>query len=304
VQAATTASADAAIVAGFEIDGDTPVNAGGVDWATPVGTFVPDPTGNADTSNFGQGAKEFANPATWQQQTGVAPNQDDISGVYFHSDAVADDVWGFVGVRRLTTTGVTNFDVEFNAKPNVGSTFAPTRTPGDVMVRFEQDGNNTFELSEGYFWRLVSDSAWDADCVAVPGYTPAAGWCKEPSVTSVPFTGATGESGHFAEGAFNFSSLLDVGGIGDATCEGGNFGTMNIRTFTGNADESALKDYVDAVAIDIDDSCGALEIAKQDQFGASVPGATFEISPNPIPGESASPLVVKDGGTPGVDSVA
>ena len=123
-------------------------------------------------------------------------------------------------------------------------------------------------------------------------------------IASIPFTGAAGESGRFAEGAFNFSSLLDVGGIGDATCLGGNFGTMNVRTFTGNADESALKDYVDAVTIDIDDSCGELGISKVDQFGTSVPGATFAISPNPIPGQSASPLVVKDGATPGIDTVA
>ena len=304
VQAATTTSAGAAVVAGFEIDGNTPDEAvAGVDWGTPVGTFVTDPTGNADTSNFGQGAKEFANPSTWQQQTGVAPNQDDISGIYFHSDSVGDDVWGFVGVRRLTTTGVTNFDVEFNAKPNAGTTYRPTRSVGDVMVRFEQNGNDTFTLTEGYFWRQTTDAAWNASCVSVPGYTPAAGWCKV-SIGSIPFTGATGEAGHFAEGAFNFSSLLDVGGIGDATCLGGNFGTMNIRTFTGNADESALKDYVDAVTIDIDDSCGELEISKVDQFGASVPGATFAISPNPIPGQSASPLVVKDGAAPGIDTVA
>ena len=191
-----------------------------------------DPTGNADTSNFGQGAKELANPSTWQQQTGVAPNQDDISGVYFHSDSVGDDVWGFVGVRRLTTTGVTNFDVEFNAKPNAGTTYRPTRSVGDVTVRFEQDGNDTIDLTDGYFWRQTTDSAWNVACVSIPGYTPAAGWCKVP-IASIPFTGAAGESGRFAEGAFNFSSLLDVGGISDTTCLGGNFGTMNVRTFTG-----------------------------------------------------------------------
>ena len=241
--------------------------------------------------------------ATGQQGTGIAPNQDDISGVYFHSDSVGDDVWGFVGVRRLATTGVTNFDVEFNAKPNAGTTYRPTRSVGDVTVRFEQDGNNTFDLTDGYFWRQTTDSAWNVACVSIPGYTPAAGWCKVP-IASIPFTGAAGESGRFAEGAFNFSSLLDVGGIGDATCLGGNFGTMNVRTFTGNADESALKDYVDAVTIDIDDSCGELGISKVDQFGTSVPGATFAISPNPIPGQSASPLVVKDGATPGIDTVA
>ena len=54
VQAATTTSAGADVTAGFEIDGNTPDEAvAGVDWGTPVGAFVADPTGNADTSNFG-----------------------------------------------------------------------------------------------------------------------------------------------------------------------------------------------------------------------------------------------------------
>ena len=91
------------------------------------------------------------------------------------------------------------------------------------------------------------------------------------------------------KGRFNFSSLLEAGGIGDVTCAGGDFGTMNIRSFTGNADESALKDYVNPVTIDIDDSCGELEIYKVDQFGNPLAGATFSISPNPIPASERQP---------------
>ena len=54
VQAATTTAADATVVAGFEIDGDTPVNEGGVDWAglPDATTHKSDPVGNADTSTF------------------------------------------------------------------------------------------------------------------------------------------------------------------------------------------------------------------------------------------------------------
>lgn len=303
VQAAST-SAGAAVVAGFEVDGNTTVDAGGQDWAglPDASTHRSDPVGNADTSTF-KGSKELEHPTTWEIGTGLAPNQDDISDVYVHDAVVDDDVWGFIGFRRHTTTGVTNFDVELNKQANIGgSTFEPTRSVGDVMVRFEQDGNKGFRLTSAYFWRLRTGPSWVSGCLAVAGYTPGAGWCPV-GVDLVPFAGATGEGGHFGEGAFNLTSLLELGG-GEITCLGGSFGTMNIRTFTGNADESALKDYVDAVSVDVGDTCGAMRISKVDQFGNAVPGATFSISPHPVPGGGASPLVVTDGGAGDPDGAA
>ncbi|GAB3017027.1 hypothetical protein GCM10011376_02980 [Nocardioides flavus (ex Wang et al. 2016)] len=298
---ATTTAASAAVVAGFEIDGDTPVNEGGLDWAT-TGERASDPVGNVDTSTF-KGSKEFEHPSTWEIGTGLAPNQDDISDVYVHDAIVDEDIWGFIGFRRYTTSGVTNFDVEFNRQENAGgSTYLPVRSVGDVMVRFEQDGNKGFKLTNAYFWRLETGPDWNASCLEVSGYSPGAGWCPV-DIAQVPFTGTTGEGGLFGEGAFNFTALLELGG-GDITCLGGNFGTMNIRTFTGNANESALKDYVDAVSIDVGDTCGAMEIYKVDQFGNPVPGATFSISPNPIPGATESPLVITEGGAGDPDGTA
>lgn len=304
LQTATTTPAGAAVVAGFEIDGNTPVDGGGTDWAglDDTATHKSDPVGNADTSTF-KGSKEFEHPSTWEIGTGLAPNQDDISDVYIHDAIVDEDIWGFVGFRRYTTSGVTNFDVEFNRLTNeAGSGFEPVRSVGDVMVRFEQDGNKGFKLTNAYFWRQTTGPAWTAGCLEVTGYSPGAGWCPV-DISQVPFTGTTGEDGHFGEGAFNFTSLLELGG-GDITCLGGNFGTMNIRTFTGNANESALKDYVDAVSIDVGDTCGAMEIYKVDQFDNPVPGATFSISPNPLPGGGADPYVVTDGGANDADASA
>ncbi len=217
---------------------------------------------------------------------------------------MAGDIWGFVGFRRSTTSGTTNFDVEFNKLPNAsGATYVPVRSVGDVMVRFEQDGSAAFTLTQAWFWTRVASPDWGAGCIEVPGYTPRSGWCSE-AIGSVPFTGATGENGLFAEGAFNFSSLLEAGGIGEVTCAGGDFGTMNIRSFTGNSDASSLKDYINPVTIDIDDTCGELEIYKMDQFGNSIPGATFSISPNPVPGQTASPLVIVEGGAGDPDNEA
>ena len=56
--------------------------------------------------------------------------------------------WGFLGFRRFTTSGTTNFDVEFNQLANrPAADVLPVRSVGDLMVRFEQDGNDSFNLT-------------------------------------------------------------------------------------------------------------------------------------------------------------
>lgn len=246
-----TTSAQATHVESFEVDGDRPVNRGGIDWDTPVGTHATDPTGAADDSNFTEGSKEFAHPDTWVRGIGTAPNQDDISDVYTYTTTDHDgDVVSFFGFRRFTTTGVTNYDVEFNQAANYDVAVPrPTRTPGDLLLRFEQNGNDPLALEEAYLWTLMSDEDWVAGCIEVPGYNPRAGWCPIP-ITGGVFVGATGEDGHFAEGALNLTALF-----GDETGCREAFGTMNIRSFTGESDQSSLKDFVEPIAINVPPSC-------------------------------------------------
>lgn len=294
LQAATTTSAGAVVVAGFEIDGNTPDDPAvtGIDWGSlpDATTHATDPVGNVDTSTFGQGSKEFDHPSTWVQKTGLAPNQDDISDVYFYNQTIGTQVYGYFGFRRLATSGTTNYDVEFNQAENTSANPArPLRTPDDLMVRFEQDGNSTFKLTFAYRWALASDFGdFPLGCIAVPGYSPAAGWCRVPTA-SAEFVGATGEAGHFAEGTLNLSSFF-VG----ADCRGG-FGTANVRSFTGESVESSLKDYVEPFPISVPPTCGSLLFLKKDQFGNPLGGATFRISPNPVPGvQDPDYLIISD----------
>lgn len=49
--------------------------------------------------------------------------------------------------------------------------------------------------------------------------------------------------------------------------------------------------------------CGELLIEKVDESGNPLPGATFEVSPNPIPGETGN-LIVQDGGAADDDRAA
>ena len=296
VQAATTTSAGAVLVAGFEIDGNAPDDARPASTGAPRRARPTDPVGNADTTNFGVGSKEFDHPTTWERKTGVAPTQDDISAVYFHDAIVEGDIWGFVGFRRSTTSGTTNFDVEFNKLPNAAGSDV---RPGPLRRRrdgaFRAGRQQRLQADPG----LVLDAGGELPtgapgCIEVPGYTPRSGWCSGPSTRS-PSPAPPVRAGTSPRAPSTSASLLEAGGIGDVTCAGGDFGTMNIRSFTGNANESALKDYINPVTIDVDDTCGELEIYKVDQFGNSIPGATFSISPNPSLAD-ASPLVIATAG--------
>lgn len=282
---------------GFEIDGDVAANNGGTDFAT-VGIHVTDPVGNGDDSTF-RGSSGVDHPSTWRNGVGLAPGQDDISDVYAHTGSDGA-VWAYFGFRRATTTGTTNYDIEYNQAGNLsGSPARPDRTAGDLLIRVSQQGSDEFGLVGVWEWTVATPGGSLPDgCTPVDGYAPASGWCR----TSVPggaFYGATGEQGRFAEGALNLSLLY---GAGDCR---GHFGTLNIRSYTGGSDRSSLKDWVGAQSIDVPGTCGALVVHKVDQFGDPVGGAEFTIVPNPVPG-AADPrrLVVVDGGAGDPDGTA
>ena len=226
VQAATATSADAAVVAGFEIDGNTPVDGGGLDWAT-TGSHSTDPTGNVDDSNFTGGSKEFQNPNAWDEGTGTSTDQGDISDVWSHFITGAQ-TWGFLGFQRIKETGTMTFMVEFNQKANLPKQtddsvqFRPDRTVNDLLLRFEQDGNDSFELTAAYKWTQSAAGSFASGCFTVPGYATPSAWCPT-SVAGSGFAGATSVDGLFAEAAVNLSSFDSAG-----DCRGA-FGTMNVR---------------------------------------------------------------------------
>ena len=73
------------------------------------------------------------------------------------------------------------FLVEFNQKANLPAQpgdsvlFRPDRTVNDLLLRFEQDGNDSFELTAAYKWTQSAGGAFASGCFTVPGYaTPSA----------------------------------------------------------------------------------------------------------------------------------
>ncbi|HEY1178188.1 MAG TPA: prealbumin-like fold domain-containing protein, partial [Phytomonospora sp.] len=306
VQAATTTSAGAGVTAGFEIDGNTSVEGGGIDWTSPgIPAPTPDPVKTADDSNFTGGSKEFQNPSDWSEGTGTSTDQGDISDVYSHF-VTGSSTWAFLGFRRIAQSGTMTFMAEFNQKANLPKEagdsvqFRPDRSVNDLLLRFEQDGNGNFALTHAYKWTQSASGAFATGCFQVPGYATPSAYCPTPT-SSAGFDGATGEGKLFAEGAVNLSSFDNVG-----DCRGA-YGVMNVRSFAGDSEKSSLLDFVGGIGISVPPTCGKLVIEKRDQFQRLVPGATFRVTKNPVPGATgaaADQLVVKDGATPGIDTVA
>ena len=83
-----------------------------------------------------------------------------------------------------------------------------------------------------------------------PATRPPPAGARASIAGAVPFAGATsGETGLFAEGCLQLQQPPRQGHR--RHCPAATFGTMNVRTFTGNAEKSSLQDFVDAVGIDV-----------------------------------------------------
>ncbi|WP_378545191.1 prealbumin-like fold domain-containing protein [Nocardioides sp. GCM10028917] len=306
MQTAATTSAGAGVTAGFEIDGNASVEGAGTDWTSPgIAPPTTDPVKTADDSNFTGGSKEFQNPSDWKEGTGTSTDQGDISDVYSHF-VTGSSTWAFLGFRRVAQSGTMTFMAELNQKANLPKEagdsvlFRPDRSVNDLLLRFEQDGNGNFALTAAYKWTQSASGTFVSGCFLVPGYATASAWCPTPTA-GASFDGATGENKLFAEAAVNLSSFDTVG-----DCRGA-YGVMNVRSFAGDSESSSLLDFVGGIGISVPPTCGKLVIEKRDQFQRLVPGATFRVTKNPIPGATgaaAAELVVTDGGTPGVDTVA
>lgn len=277
---------------GFEIDGDLALNNGGTyDWAN-TGTLIND--GRSDSTQFGSGS-EATNPTTWTTGAGGGAGKADIVDAYSDTRIVAGQMWTYFAVRRDSTTGTTAFSFEFNQLANSPAGGPnPRRSPGDLLLTVQQSGNNSFTVAGMQIWTLQSQ--FGTGCTLIPGYTPAAGWCSA-TLPANAFFGTTGENGAFAEGALNLSAVFS------ATCVG-DFATLNIRSRSSTSLNAALQDWVRPIAQSSPGTCGLLRVAKVNQFGEDVAGATFSISPDPRPGSNAASLSITEGGTGDTDGVA
>ncbi len=258
------------VVGGFEIDGNICAQ-GNQDWAT-TGMSVED--GFGDGTTFHGGTSEGDDPAGWTLG-GPAPNgKTDIGTAWAYSKAVSGTVYGYFGLTNDSTSGGTSqYDVEYNQADPVGG--MPNRTPGDLLFRFSSTGSDPIAFTDAKMWRLQSDPAYGAGCEDI---TADAGWCTIP-IPPMAFAQQVSDDGTFFEGAINIGLFF-----GNGTCSG-DFGSVNIRSVTGNSFySSTLKDYVTPLSVDTPSTCGKIIITKKDAVTkASIGPSTYTVSPNPDP---------------------
>lgn len=301
-------SPDFAVVSDFEIDGNLcldgdPTN-GLQDWDSlaytgpTTGDTVVD--GLDDDSGFTQGSSETSLPTTWVG--GLTPNnKNDIESAWGYSKAVSGHVYAYFGFTSSSQSGGTQeVNMEYNQLPpvqNDASNLAvPDRLPGDLLFHFSMNGSAPLSFSQVLVWTLASDSTWippsndPTSCTPVSGYSTPAGWCPVQGVdAATTFHSAVSADGQFGEGSIDISALP----IFEGGCSG-EFGTMQMRTTTGNSWTSAMKDYVGPLTVDTPSTCGKLVITKTDADASTpgnpayVPGAVFAITGDPRPGGSAT----------------
>ena len=149
----------AALVAGFEIEGNT-ASDGDADWETVITGGDPDwdagdgilirdgnsgPKSTSPEENiFAKGGK-FASPAGWTIEPGNSPAQNDLTNVEIHAkiDDISGDSWLFMGMERIKKQGTFDLDFEFNQVAWDGNSGTLVRTEGDLVIGFELSGNPT-----------------------------------------------------------------------------------------------------------------------------------------------------------------
>jgi uncharacterized repeat protein (TIGR01451 family) len=318
----------AGTVSGFEIDGDlksgdAASNPGAIppglfdsltngdDWLQgDSGTGVVDPASPprskiiADKANsstddeFIGGAKEL-DTCTWGYDLGPVTGKDDVKHVMAYAKFVGTSAFFYMGAERIINNGDTHVDFELNQKaftvfpgdPNVSK---PNRTAGDLIISLEySNGGSNPEVTVyqvDSVTNCTSGGKVAGQDITVNDITKSTSVHSATNFVDLPNAGFgyTIPSFEFAEASINLADL----GI-QTSCPGLSSGSIRTRA-GGDISSSQLKDTVDPFPIDLN-NCGQLRIEKHagTTSGALLGGATFTVSPNPIPGGSGT-LTIAD----------
>ncbi|PSL06825.1 LPXTG-motif cell wall-anchored protein [Haloactinopolyspora alba] len=276
------------VIGGFEIDGNfyegfdnsstatgpdgDPVDWGSAEISTDVSHLV-DPTGNADDTVYGQGSKED-DLSSWQNEgSQSAPGQADIGNIYVYDRVVGGDLYAFVAFDRAQTTGTTTWYLELNQHPNTTNQHGvsvPDRTVNDLRLTMTVQGNGDFAVETAHVWD-------GSDWVVAPGGSGDA-WAGLANDSEITTTEGAREEARFMELGFNLTELLGA----DDACVFTGYQALNLRSQSGQGTNAELKDHA-VGTVDVPSRCGDLVIEKRDVDGNLVGGATFGVTPNPIP---------------------
>jgi hypothetical protein len=210
-----------------------------------------DPTGNADTSNYGGGSKESDSCPT--SASGTAAPKDDLDQMWIDSADTASGVIAYMAWHRLDTSGTTTSDFELNRQGSA-TPGCFNRSQGDMLITYDFQGSGPFTIS-------VMAHVWDAT---------HSKWTDFPLRSSSWLAGIN-HDGSFGEMAINLTAagLLDSELCQDVT-------SVTAKTRSSSASfENEIKDWV-TLGVTVS-NCGHIDIHKTDETGAPLPGAVFTL---------------------------
>jgi Prealbumin-like fold domain len=268
----------------FEIDVDANLKvddaAPSIDWANVLETRKQDTASGADDESFGQGAKEdTAVPSI--VDGGIPPNKSDLKFFGVYQEGITSS--GFLNLfwsRVQDPTGTTNMDFEFNQSTTASANgVTPVRTAGDLLIQYDLSNGGVRPTLSIRTW---SGSAWGAAqnfSDTMP--QKASGSINASAIPAGESDGIGAQSARtFGEAQISLAAIF-----GGATgCK--SFGSAYLKSRSSDQFNSALKDFVPPVAVNIS-NCGSVKIHKTDDAGAALAGAEFTLyNDNPPVGVS------------------
>ncbi|MBA2769385.1 MAG: DUF11 domain-containing protein, partial [Sporichthyaceae bacterium] len=327
--------ASAADVGGFEIEGnliddttaDPPIDwfdlgPGSPGFSTGVDNTTT--TGQDDTT-FQGSSKEFDTTGNgawpnWDYGSGNATGKSDFGrwATYDYVDS-QDHVWFYFAFDRGFGTGTAKYAFELNQITQSPTTDAnPDRSQGDIRLIIYDQGNGLVTLTADaqnpdvglYVWDdpdqpaggVAEDTDKDGSWVKITNagiFAGASNTGETPVAVPSWWTGGNVEDGTLTKDTF-LEFGIDLTSFGAVLgCPSAGFSAVNARSITGTGGPGTLVDYLEAIPVTIPSNCAALFIRKFQGNGETpLGGATFEITPNPLPtgspGSELASLVILD----------
>ncbi|WP_165372568.1 SpaA isopeptide-forming pilin-related protein [Nocardioides iriomotensis] len=251
-------------------------------------------TDPADNDGFGPGNSENdydgeGQEKGWSVGDNVASGKSDVGNVLIYDYRQNGDLMLALGWDRGSGTGTQNYWIELNQKAQTSA--MPVRTVGDLRINLDINGSDSQECQQAQLW---DGSKWGA-LLPCDQFT-------QFGVNTAPIDDYFGSpylsNGKIPANQF-FELVINLTDLGATSCPVSGFSTFNMRTQEGNenGDTSRLKDLVQG-PVNIPSDCGTIKIVKLDAATGqpvTVPGAKFEIDPNPTAGsQDATPKTVTD----------
>jgi hypothetical protein len=253
----------------FEIDVDANLKvddaAPSLDWANVTEIRATDAVNGTGDNSYAGGVKEDT-VCPGEKEDSIPPNKSDLLSFHVYREAGTGTHPGFLNLawsRVSDPSGTTLMDFEFN-KSSTPCASGPNvvRTAGDLLIEYAIDqggaqANMTVRTWSGTAWGPATD-------LDVPSTTCGGAPCATGTINSspIPFAESDGlitegqkQARTFGEAQIDLRLMFQPNKCAS-------FGTAMLKSRSSDAFDSALKDFVSPVSINLQ-NCGQVIIRKQ-----------------------------------------